>query len=188
MPRLWSGGGPVCHQCVTVPGHCQVLRCTWDSTQLWQPESSGWAQGADSSPGAQGGTAHHSAHSSTTLLRHGLLGAGGGFVSQQSPSVVGSWWVPGPSCSCRVFSAPSSWTVPPWCLMASAEMGTMPPPASATCPQGCLAGQHGCHCRAVGKPSGIPVCNMCCHPPVRARVSLGTESVRPLFSLPLCPL
>lgn len=56
VPRPWSGGGSVCHQCVTVPDHCQVPGCIWDLTQPWEPEGCGWAQGADSSPGAQGGT------------------------------------------------------------------------------------------------------------------------------------
>lgn len=71
-------------------------------------------------------------HSSTALLWHSSLAAGG-FVSQWSLSVVGSWWVPGPSHSC---GAPSTWAMPPWCLLA--EMRAMPPPVSATCPQGCL--------------------------------------------------
>lgn len=64
VPRPWSGRGPlchqcvtsvppVCHQCVTMPDHCQVPGCTWDLTQPW---GLWWAQGADSSPGAQGGT------------------------------------------------------------------------------------------------------------------------------------
>lgn len=29
-----------------------------------------------------------------------------GFVSQWSPGVVGTWWVPGPSCSCRTIQCP----------------------------------------------------------------------------------
>lgn len=55
---VWWGTSvsPVCHQRVTVPDHCQVPGCIWDLTQPWEPKGCGWAQGADSSPGAQGGT------------------------------------------------------------------------------------------------------------------------------------
>lgn len=195
MTRPCSGRGPVCHQCVTVPDHCQVPGCTRDLTQPWEPEGCGWAQGADSSPEAQGVPAGgpspaettSQSHSSTALLWHSSLEAGGGFVSDGHPVL----WGPGGSLAHPACAGPSSATsscaVPPWCLMASADMGTMAPPVSATCPQGCLAGQHGCHCRAVGTPSVIPVSNMWCRPSVTARVSPGTEAVRPPFSLPFAP-
>lgn len=67
-------------------------------------------------------------------------------MSQLSHDVT--WWLPGPSCSCRAIQCHQQL----WCLMASADMGTMPPPVSALCSQGCLAGQHGRPCRAVEHP------------------------------------
>lgn len=150
-PVVWQGTSvsPVCHQCVSRPDHCQMLGCTWDLTQPWSPRALGGLRVLRAALG----------------LRVALAGGPSpAEMSSQSHSGTALLWkqeqglCPRGLCPTPLVQGHAVPRAAGLCLRgASAEVGAMPPPVSATCPRRCLAGQRGCHCRAVGKPRVIPV-------------------------------